>query len=690
MSSARLLTLGSTHFRIKCTFTSKTTTTLKKASKLFKKQPKNKVSLTPKFIENIKEWPKLLNAEVEAQFEKLHELIRTKADWKVIEERGLCVGNLIAKSKYYEVASGEIVCLTGDSIGKARWLRPGLPALLHRLNEEGDLERVSDGHVLDAADGLLKMCLYYDKKFDFTTKNYIVTPSANSGAIRYFQNVLKDSSTLSSDSIHLVNLAYRSVPMPSIHDRKVTNLPESLNPSQQSAVSAALNTKRNLLCIQGPPGTGKTRVIAEIVHQLTKKKKKVLICAPTHVAVANARDATFRRMKDEIEEDVIKQQLCILNNTKTEFQNHVNAQKLVEVNSALAKTPKTDPLYKSLAYQSYSLRTGIYRSIFSTRRAIFTTMGTSSIQKLPEYSWNADVMLVDEAAQCTEPATWVPVLTTPSCKKLVLVGDQKQLPAVILSDKGKKRRLNLSLMEKLADEFANNNINILLNEQFRMNEKIMHWSNEVFYENQLTAHPTVSNIKLSDICSNLPVNHVLNNPIFMIDMKNIEDRSQEGIRSHSFINTDELNIITNYVSRLVCDLGVDPVNIAVIAPYYAQIEKIRQHIPFRVDVNTVDAFQGHEREVVVFCIVRDNEEGVIGFLNETRRLNVAITRAKRQFVLIGNSRMIMRNEHLRKLFKHLQSQKVVFGVEVLDAFNNLDPIGLPPSDKNYDITGYSE
>ncbi|CEO43064.2 Helicase ATP-binding domain-containing protein [Caenorhabditis elegans] len=654
---------------------------LKKSSRLLKKQPKNKISLTPKFLDNVREWPKIFEAEIEAQFEKLDEMIRNKVGWRVIEERGLCVGNLIVTSKYYDSYCGEVITLSGDAILRTRWLKAGTPVLLNKLNEDGHLQKVSDGHVVDCTAGIVKVCAYDDKNVDFSTLNYILTPSTNSGALKFLQSVIKNPSSLSSDSVHLVNLAYRSIPMPSIHDRKIGNLPETLNPSQVAAVSAAMNTQRNLLCIQGPPGTGKTRVIAEIVHQLMKKKKKVLVCAPTHVAVRNAMDATTGRMIEEMPEEKAEQQLCLLANTKDEFQNHKSASKLEEIKKQLSTMSTSDPLYKKMSYEYYLIRNSIFRSIFYPKLAVFSTLGTSSIQKLPEYHWNADVMIVDEAAQCTEPATWVPVLTTPSCKKLILVGDQKQLPAVVLSDKAMKGNFKLSLMEKLAEEFSSNNINILLNEQYRMNKKIMNWSNEVFYENQLTAHSTVSDITLRDICPNLPEDHVLNNPIMMINMENVKDRSHEEFESHSFTNTDELNLVTEYVNRLVVDLGINPKAIAVISPYYAQIEKLRRSIPFRVDVNTVDAFQGHERQVVIFCLVRDNDEGQIGFLNETRRLNVAVTRARRQFVLIGNGRMMKGNKHLLKLYKHLQSEKVIFGPSILETFNDLEEAALPRSDK---------
>uniref|UniRef100_A0A1I7TTK4 Helicase ATP-binding domain-containing protein n=1 Tax=Caenorhabditis tropicalis TaxID=1561998 RepID=A0A1I7TTK4_9PELO len=615
-------------------------------------------------MENVKAWPKLLNAEVEAQFEKLNELIKTE-DWEVIEERGLCLGNLKISQIYYDVSYGQVVLLTGDSISRTRWLKMGTPISLNKLNVDGKLKIVSEGHIVDVSEKMLRICIYAKENVDVPGSNYILTPSSNSGAIRYFQSILKDSSTLSSQSVHLVNLAYRSVPMPSIHDRKLTNLPETLNQSQQAAVSAAVNSKRNLLCIQGPPGTGKTRVIAEIVHSLIRKKKKVLVCAPTHVAVKNAKTAATRRMLEELPASTVTQQMCVLNNIKDEFEAHPFAGKLAELGQQLAKTDKSHASYKKLLSQFLTLRIKLLQDIFSSKLVVFTTLGTSSIQKLPEYNWDADVMLVDEAAQCTEPTTWVPVLTTPSCKKLVLVGDQKQLPAVVISDKAIRQNLNISLMEKLSEDFSNNNINILLREQYRMNAKIMSWSNKTFYENQLIANPNIADITLSDICPNLPSDHVLNNPILMIDMKEVKNRSQEKLESHSFTNTDELKVITDYVSRLVCNLGVDSSSIAVIAPYFAQIEQIRRYIPFRVDVNTVDAFQG-----------------AIGFLNETRRLNVAVTRAKRQFVLVGNSRMMMKNVHLKELYKHLESENVVFGVDLLNLFDRLDEARLPTSDRS--------
>ncbi|CAI2302488.1 unnamed protein product [Caenorhabditis sp. 36 PRJEB53466] len=657
-----------------CNFSS-STQLFKKPSRLFKKKPQSKISLAPKFLENAQLWPKSLEAERKAQYEKLDELIAEKKSWRLIESRGLCVGNLLMVAMHNEVANGTVAILSGDSVNGVKWLKAGTPVTLNKLNEEEHLKTLSEGHVVESSNGTVKVCIYEDNNTDFSTSNYILMPSSNGGAIKYLQTILKNPASLSSDSVHLVNLAYRSIPMPSIHDKKVSNLPKTLNESQIAAVSAALNPQRNLLCIQGPPGTGKTRVIAEIVHHLTSRKKKVLVCAPTHVAVRNALEATARRMKEEDSDaNKVAAKLAVLNNHKEEFQNHPMAQKLFQMYKELGKTSKSDASYNSRSYQCYIKRIEILKDIYRSTRAIFTTLGTSSIQKLPEYDWNADVMLVDEAAQCTEPATWVPVLTTPQCKKLVLVGDQKQLPAVVLSTKAQKDELNVSLMEKLTDEFSGSNINILLKEQYRMNEKIMRWSNEVFYENQLTAHPSVASITLNDVCPNVPKDHVLNNPIFMIDMDRNRERTHESFEGHSFTNLDETAVVRDYVERLVVDVGLDAKEIAVIAPYYAQIEKIREAIRFPIGVNTVDAFQGHERQVVIFCLVRDNKEGFIGFLNETRRLNVAITRAKRQFVLIGSGRMMQKNRHLKRLYKHLHDEKMIFGASVL---NDCDEIELP-------------
>ncbi|CAO4361658.1 unnamed protein product [Caenorhabditis nigoni] len=661
------------------------TSQLLKVSRVLKKTPKNKYSLTPKFWENLKSWPKLLDAEVDSQHEKLNEMIQNKTNWKEIEARGCCIGNLVVNSQYYDVTCGNVVELSGNTISSARWLRNGIPVSLNRIDEDGVLKKVTEGHIAGLTYNTIKFCAYENNAIDPAIETFVLTPSANGGALRFIKGILRDPTTLSSDSVHLINLAYRTIPMPSIHDRKMNNLPKTLNPSQQAAVSAALNPQRNLLCIQGPPGTGKTRVIAEIVHQLLKKKKKVLICAPTHVAVQNAMDAVRRRMCQDISPEIVQKELCILNSTRDEFQDHPSTAKLESMEKELMRSNQKDQSTKLLSYECMKLRCSIYQSIYAPRRAIFSTLGTSSIQKLPEYDWKADVMIVDEAAQCTEPSTWVPALTTPTCKKLVLVGDQKQLPAIVLSDKAIRANFSLSLMEKLAEEFSKNNINILLNEQYRMNEKIMHWSNEHFYNNQLTAHSSVSDITLRDIYPKIPTDYIANKPIFMIDMKNFEDRSQESFDSKSYSNTGELNVVSNYVIRLVTDVGINPKDIAVIAPYYSQIEKLRNSISFRVDVNTVDAFQGQEREVIIFCFVRDNDEGSIGFLRETRRLNVAITRAKRQFVLVGNSDMLQRNRHVRSLYRYLKSEKVIYGPEIFDTF---DDIGLPEMDKkpyNFDF-----
>lgn len=226
-------------------------------------------------------------------------------------------------------------------------------------------------------------------------------------------------------------------------------------------------------------------------------------------------------------------------------------------------------------------------------------------------------------------------------------------------------------MERLANEFSNHNINQLLTVQYRMNEKIMQWSSKEFYNSRLVASDDVSKITLSDI-SFIADTSKMNSPLMMIntdlDRQHDTPLYKEVLFQMSYRNAGEAELVIRYL-RVLKSLGVSGKEIAVISPYYAQVTAIRDRLNCSdVSVNTVDSFQGQEREIVVFSMVRCNPDRAIGFLQDERRLNVAITRAKRQFVLIGSARMMQRNRHLRSLLRTIQDIGKIFEPGTIGTF----------------------
>ncbi|CAI5437993.1 unnamed protein product [Caenorhabditis angaria] len=649
------------------------------------KKKKKNGGVSQKFLDKAILWPTLLKAETSEQMGRLNEMLKNEEDWGSIERRGLCLANLELTRIGHDFVSGRNVDL--KMIGKRgmhqKWIRPLTPINISRIDEQNKLTKISDGHII-STNGYNIKCSIYEKEKDVDLgQNYLILPSSNSPIITSLKTIAEEPEKLSDDSKHLINLTYRATLMPSLHDRKIKSLAETLNSSQIAAISAVMNSQRNLLCIQGPPGTGKTRVIAESVLKLIEKKNRVVICAPSHVAVKNVYEATLRRLKEEgwDEERIEKKLLSISEGYEDRLEEHQNYPVIVEHSKMFFN--ENDELTKNKIKKYINkLKEESYSDIFGEKLAIFSTLHSSILKRLKWYGFDGSTIIIDEAAQCSEPVTWIPILSMRKCKKVVLVGDHKQLPAVVMADESRKHKLEVSLMQRLTEEFKGCNLNILLNQQHRMNSKIMEWSNELFYDSQLTSHENVENIRLSDLYPNLSIDNPINSPILMIDMDRIENRTRETRDESvsSFVNREELEIINRYVNRLIYDVGVDAEKIVVISPYYAQNEELRKLLPNNVNVKTVDAFQGNESEIVIFCLVRDNKNETIGFLRDTRRLNVAITRAKRQFILIGSAKMMKSNKDLKKLCRFFEKENSIYGEEI---FNHFDDVKLPKNIGKY-------
>ena len=480
---------------------------------------------------------------------------------------------------------------------------------------------------------------------------------------------------------------------------------EYLNESQLEAVENALAAE-DLYLIQGPPGTGKTVTAVELISKAVEQGDKVLAAADSNTAVDNLlellaekklnvvrighpirvnkklREHTLdeivlehqdyleaEKLRDEVSDLINKQDSYIYpggkyrrglsdqeikNYAEKDLENHVRGispEVIEEMASWIELQEKIDKYFKKIE----RLENKAVEELLDEADVICTTNITAGSELLEEREF--DLSVIDEATQATQPASLIPYL---KAEKTILIGDHKQLPPTVVNQEAAEKGLRISLFEKLIEVYQDD-LSSLLEIQYRMNRKIMGFSSLYFYNNSLKAAESVVDHKLSDLGVQVDddecfTNKSLNSefPLVFLDTKEMraEERSFEG--SNSYDNPVESEIVLDILDRAIkSSLSED--KIAVIAPYKDQVDLINQHNKFDgVEIDTVDAFQGREKEMIVFSAVRSNQENNIGFLRDLRRLNVALTRAKRKMIFIGDSSTICNYEAYANLLKYIK------------------------------------
>ena len=259
-------------------------------------------------------------------------------------------------------------------------------------------------------------------------------------------------------------------------------------------------------------------------------------------------------------------------------------------------------------------------------------------------------VFIDEAAQALEPATWIPVM---KAKRVIFAGDHHQLPPTIKSYTAAKEGLEVSLFEKAMKK---QKASILLNEQYRMHEDIMSFSNTIFYQGQLKAHKSVAG-------------HLVfegDRALEFIDTAGTGFHESVDPETKSSYNTEEISLLSahlnQYLETILSIHPETPMSLGIIAPYKAQIERLKEGVEInqspnlKIAINTIDGFQGQERDIIYISLVRSNEKGDIGFLSNQRRMNVAMTRAKKKLVIIGDSSTIGANPFYSEFLDYVQAQ----------------------------------
>lgn len=437
-----------------------------------------------------------------------------------------------------------------------------------------------------------------------------------------------------------------------------------LNPTQEEAVNRVLCAKE-VAIVHGPPGTGKTTTLVEAIYETLHRENQVLVCAQSNTAV------------DWISEKLSDRGINILrigNPTRVNdkmlsftyercFESHPDYSELWSIRKAIRETfarkRKADSeTSESLRNHLFKLRSRatelemkINEELFANARVIACTLVGSANKVLERKRFSS--LFIDEAAQALEAACWIAISRA---DRVILAGDHQQLPPTIKCIEAARGGLDQTLIQKVAQ--SKPNTVSLLKIQYRMHDDIMRFSSKWFYNNQLQSAPEVKNRGILQF----------DTPIVWIDTTGCECTESSSLQSTSRINTEEAQLLMSQLKEYISKIGeervlTDNIDFGLISPYKAQVQYIRSLIhkdgffkPFRkqITIHTVDGFQGQERDVILISLVRANENGQIGFLNDLRRMNVAITRARMKLIILGDASTLAKHTFYKELYQYIE------------------------------------
>ncbi|XP_051580007.1 DNA-binding protein SMUBP-2-like isoform X1 [Myxocyprinus asiaticus] len=453
-----------------------------------------------------------------------------------------------------------------------------------------------------------------------------------------------------------------------------------LDNSQKEAVSFAISQK-DVAIIHGPPGTGKTTTVVEVILQAVKQEQKVLCCAPSNVAVDNLVERLAKnkvkvlrlghpaRLLESIQKHSLDAVLAHSDNTNVISDIRKDMDKAFsEMKKARDKGQRSN-LRREIKELRRELRsreeTAISQILKRADVILATNTGASDdgpLKHLPNDHF--DLVVIDECAQALESSCWIALL---KARKCILAGDYKQLPPTIKSQSAASKGLSVSLMERLIKKYGDSVVRMLTT-QYRMNSAIMQWASEQMYQGKLIAHPSVEKHLLRDLSGVVDVEET-RIPLLLIDTAGCGLNEMEDTDEQSKGNQGEVDIVALHIKALT-EAGVQVRDIAIIAPYNLQVDLLRQKLSHKhteLEIKSVDGFQGREKEAVVLSLVRSNRKGEVGFLAEDRRINVAVTRARRQLVVVCDSQTVRNHDFLKSLVDYITEHG-----EVRTAFEYLE------------------
>ena len=465
-----------------------------------------------------------------------------------------------------------------------------------------------------------------------------------------------------------------------------------LNPTQERAVNEVLWAK-DVAIVHGPPGTGKTTTLVEAINETLMRESQVLVCAQSNMAV------------DWISEKLVDRGINVLrigNPTRVNdkmlgftyerrFESHADYPQLWAIRKAIRELRKNrkkgsenyHQKMDRLKSRAAEIELRINAELFGEARVIACTLVGSAHHLLEGMKFGT--LFIDEAAQALEAACWIPMKRA---SRVILAGDHCQLPPTVKSIAALRAGLGKTLMERIAENKPE--VVTLLKIQYRMNDEIMRFSSEWFYGGKVESAPQIKYRSVLDY----------DHPITWIDTSNEEnqitiegeDAPEDSVSTSSSVSAANQNSDLNFKEQFVCEsfgrinkaeaeltlltlaeyftkIGKqrvleERIDVGIISPYRAQVQYLKKLIkkyeffkPYRrlISVNTVDGFQGQERDVILISLVRSNDEGQIGFLKDLRRMNVAMTRARMKLIILGNKDTMTKHPFYKKLWEYVEA-----------------------------------
>jgi superfamily I DNA and/or RNA helicase len=433
-----------------------------------------------------------------------------------------------------------------------------------------------------------------------------------------------------------------------------------LNAEQEAALALAERAE-DLALVHGPPGTGKTTVLVEVIRRAAARGERVLAAAPSNLAVDNlverllaaglscvrlghpARvlpgllEHTLEALAEEreparIARDLVEEALALRRSAARRKQKRGPGR------FSASREQWRDA--RALLAEARALEARAEAEVLDRAQVVLATL--TSLDAPPLAGRRFPLAVVDEATQAVEPALYLALLRA---DRAVLAGDHLQLPPTVLSAAAQAGGLGVSLFERLV-ALHGDAIKVTLAEQHRMNARIMAFPSEALYEGALRAHPAVADRAVDAA------------PLEVVDTagRGFEEGTPAG--SESKHNEGEAALAAAEVARVLA-LGVPPAEIAVVSPYDGQVQRLRHLLAAEVErgleVDTVDGFQGREKEAVIVSLVRSNDAGEVGFLADVRRMNVALTRARSKLVVIGDGATVSRHPFYEHFLRHAEA-----------------------------------